>query len=165
MTMNMKQTAANTERVVRVQNGWFMLAVEVGLLLAGLGLLVFSIESGTRTTGQPHEGLIAASLLLLAVCVIMRKGFFTLQPNEARVLELFGNYEGTVRTSGFHWGNPFYTNGSQQFGGLAGAEMENKTAPAQTRTGRTSPENFCPEQKSLRARAPNREKLKKKIKS
>ena len=38
-------------------------------------------------------------------------GFFTLQPNEARVLVLFGAYRGTVRTSGFHWGNPFYSRG------------------------------------------------------
>src|SRR6266850_2340659 len=129
MTMNMKQATANAERVVRVQNGWLMLPVVFGLLLAGFGLLVFSIENGTRTTGQPHAGLILASLLLFAVCVILRKGFFTLQPNEARVLVLFGNYKGTVRTSGFHWGNPFYTNGSQHVGGLiVGAEMQSKQA-------------------------------------
>jgi regulator of protease activity HflC (stomatin/prohibitin superfamily) len=36
-------------------------------------------------------------------------GYFTLQPNEARVLILFGAYKGTVRESGFHWTNPFYT--------------------------------------------------------
>lgn len=34
-------------------------------------------------------------------------GFFALQPNEARVLVLFGQYTGTVRTEGFHWANPF----------------------------------------------------------
>lgn len=39
-------------------------------------------------------------------------GFFTLQPNEARVLVLFGDYKGTVRKEGFHFGNPFYSNGS-----------------------------------------------------
>jgi len=161
MTMNMKQAAANAERVVRVQNGWLMLAVVVGLLLAGLGLLVFSIENGTRTTGQSHAGLIAASLLLLAVCVILRKGFFTLQPNEARVLVLFGNYEGTVRTSGFHWGNPFYTNGSQQFGGLnAGAEMQSKLASAKTSTGLTSRQTLGRNKMSLRARTLNGDKLK-----
>ena len=161
MTMNMKQAAANAERVVRVQNGWLMLAVVVGLLLAGLGLLVFSIENGTRTTGQSHAGLIAASLLLLAVCVILRRGFFTLQPNEARVLVLFGNYEGTVRTSGFHWGNPFYTNGSQQFGGLnAGAEMQSKLASAKTSTGLTSRQTLGRNKMSLRARTLNGDKLK-----
>ena len=36
-------------------------------------------------------------------------GFFTLEPNEARVLILFGAYKGTVRQSGFHWANPLYS--------------------------------------------------------
>jgi hypothetical protein len=35
-------------------------------------------------------------------------GYFTLQPKEARVLILFGNYKGTVRESGFYWANPLY---------------------------------------------------------
>ena len=36
-------------------------------------------------------------------------GFFTIQPNQARVLILFGDYKGTVRDEGFHWANPFYS--------------------------------------------------------
>jgi regulator of protease activity HflC (stomatin/prohibitin superfamily) len=36
-------------------------------------------------------------------------GHFTLQPNSAKVLILFGAYHGTVRNSGFHWANPFYS--------------------------------------------------------
>jgi SPFH domain / Band 7 family len=161
MTMNMKQAAANAERVVRVQNGWLMLPVVFGLLLAGLGLLVLSIEIGTRTTAQPHAGLIAASLLLLALSVILRKGFFTWQPNEARVLVLFGNYEGTVRTSGFHWGNPFYTNGYQNVGGLfVGAEMQSKQASARIGTGATSRQTLGRNKMSLRARTLNGDKLK-----
>ena len=40
-------------------------------------------------------------------------GYFTLQPNEGRVLLLFGAYLGTVRQSGFHWANPFYSNGDR----------------------------------------------------
>jgi len=54
----------------------------------------------------------------LTALVIMLTGLFTLQPNEARVLVLFGKYKGTVRTSGFHWGNPFYSNGPMQVGSL-----------------------------------------------
>jgi regulator of protease activity HflC (stomatin/prohibitin superfamily) len=50
-------------------------------------------------------GIIALSPLLLI-------GFYTLQPNEARVLILFGNYRGTVKKAGWHWGNPFYSNGA-----------------------------------------------------
>jgi regulator of protease activity HflC (stomatin/prohibitin superfamily) len=39
--------------------------------------------------------------------IFLSAGFFTLQPNEARVLILFGNYVGTVKKDGFHWANPF----------------------------------------------------------
>jgi regulator of protease activity HflC (stomatin/prohibitin superfamily) len=161
MTMNMKQAAANAERVVGVQNGWVMLPVLVGLLFADITLLIFAIEDGTRTIGQPHAGLVVAFFLLLLVCVILRKGFFTLQPNEARVLVLFGNYQGTVRTSGFHWGNPFYTNGSQQFSGLSvGAEMQSKLASAKTSSGATSRQTLGRNKMSLRARTLNGDKLK-----
>ena len=40
---------------------------------------------------------------------ILYSGFFTIQPNQARVLVLFGNYVGTVVDEGFHWANPFYS--------------------------------------------------------
>jgi regulator of protease activity HflC (stomatin/prohibitin superfamily) len=164
MTMDAKLatiTTANVERVVRVQNGWVMLVVVVGLLLGDAALLIFSLEDGARPTGQPRAGLVVAFLVLLLVCVFLRKGFFTLQPNEARVLVLFGNYKGTVRTSGFHWGNPFYTNGSQQVGGLTvGAEMHSKLASLHAGTGATSRQTLGRNKMSLRARTLNGDKLK-----
>jgi regulator of protease activity HflC (stomatin/prohibitin superfamily) len=43
------------------------------------------------------------------VWATMLAGFFTLQPNMAAVLVLFGKYSGTVKDSGFHWANPFLT--------------------------------------------------------
>jgi regulator of protease activity HflC (stomatin/prohibitin superfamily) len=161
MAMNMKQAAANAERVVRVQNGWLMLAVVAGILLAGMALLIFSIENGTRTTGQPHAGLLVVAFLLLIVCIILKKGFFTLQPNEARVLVLFGDYRGTVRTSGFHWANPFYTNGSQSAGGLSlGREMQGKQASVKIGAGVSLRQTPGRNKMSLRARTLNGEKLK-----
>lgn len=36
-------------------------------------------------------------------------GFLAVQPNDARVLLLFGDYRGTVNRSGFYWVNPFYS--------------------------------------------------------
>ena len=136
MTMNTKQATADVEQVVRVQNGWVMLGVVVGLLLGDAALLIFSIQDGIQTSGQPHASLIVACILFLAVGLVMLKGFFTLQPNEARVLVLFGDYKGTVRTSGFHWGNPFYTNGSPQDGGMTiGREMQTKLAGTKANAG------------------------------
>ena len=46
-------------------------------------------------------------LLVSILGFVFLFGFFTLQPNEARVLILFGAYKGTVRSSGFFWTNPF----------------------------------------------------------
>jgi regulator of protease activity HflC (stomatin/prohibitin superfamily) len=43
------------------------------------------------------------------LAVVLLCGHFTLQPNEARVLILFGAYQGSVRQSGFWWANPFYS--------------------------------------------------------
>lgn len=161
MTMNTKQATANVERVVRVQNGWIMLIVVVGLLLGDAALLIFSIQDGTQASGQPHASLIVVCLFFLVACVIMSKGFFTLQPNEARVLVLFGDYKGTVRTSGFHWGNPFYTNGSQQFGGITiGGEIQSKLAGSKTSAGASSRQTMGRNKMSLRARTLNGDKLK-----
>lgn len=36
-------------------------------------------------------------------------GFFVVQPNTAAVIQLFGDYKGTVRTEGLRWANPFYS--------------------------------------------------------
>jgi regulator of protease activity HflC (stomatin/prohibitin superfamily) len=47
-------------------------------------------------------------ILALGLLIFLGAGFFTLQPNEAAVLLLFGAYKGTVRGAGFHWANPLY---------------------------------------------------------
>jgi regulator of protease activity HflC (stomatin/prohibitin superfamily) len=53
-------------------------------------------------------------------------GYFTLQPNEARVLILFGHYRGTVRSSGFHWANPFYARSRGNVPPKAGTPAESR---------------------------------------
>ena len=159
--MNTKQATANVERAVRVQNGWVMLVVVIGLLLGDAALLIFSVPDGTRTSGQPHASLVVVCLFFLIVCVIMLRGFFTLQPNEARVLVLFGDYKGTVRTSGFHWGNPFYTNGYRLVGGLTvGAEIQSKLTGTKMGAGASSRQTMGRNKMSLRARTLNGDKLK-----
>ncbi len=46
--------------------------------------------------------------LATTIWSVLPLGFFTLQPNIAAVLTLFGDYKGTVQECGFHWANPFY---------------------------------------------------------
>ncbi|MBX3746452.1 MAG: SPFH domain-containing protein [Verrucomicrobiae bacterium] len=80
------------------------------LLLKGVVafLLVRAAQTMSVSGGAAALWLVSGLLLLVAVFVGWA-GFFTLQPNEARVLILFGAYRGTVRRSGFHWTNPFFT--------------------------------------------------------
>ena len=49
----------------------------------------------------------AFSLLFVIIFFIMI-GFFIVNPNDSKVLTLFGKYSGTVVDNGFFWGNPFY---------------------------------------------------------
>jgi len=46
--------------------------------------------------------------LLVALALLLLKGLFTLEPNQAAVLVFFGEYAGTVRKDGFFFVNPFY---------------------------------------------------------
>lgn len=92
------QTHLNKEYTIRTPNGW-------GLLLPNLALLLM----GPVLIARQSPPLVTLGLCLFVLGVVMCFGYFTLQPNEARVLILFGAYKGTVRSSGFHWTNPFYT--------------------------------------------------------
>ncbi len=48
-------------------------------------------------------------MLGLVAVIICLKGFFMVQPNQAKVLQLFGTYVGSVRQTGLRWANPFYS--------------------------------------------------------
>ena len=91
----------NREKQVPTESGWKMLQVVIAIVLAGIALAFLAVRGG------PAFGL--PSLLALGLATFLSCGFFTLQPNEARVLILFGDYRGTVRTSGWHWTNPLMT--------------------------------------------------------
>jgi regulator of protease activity HflC (stomatin/prohibitin superfamily) len=52
---------------------------------------------------------IVTSILAGIVLLICLGGFFTVAPNEGKVLQFFGRYIGTVRDSGPRWANPFYS--------------------------------------------------------
>jgi len=45
----------------------------------------------------------------ILVGIFLIPGFIMVQPNNSRVLLLFGKYVGTVKKNGFYWVNPFYT--------------------------------------------------------
>src|SRR5688572_22355628 len=98
---------SSQERPVGALNGALMLAVNIALIVAGVVLLIRGIQ--VSEASREFTYFLLAGLLLQIIGCVMLVGHFTLQPNEARVLILFGSYHGTVRESGFHWANPFYS--------------------------------------------------------
>ncbi|MEI6779659.1 MAG: SPFH domain-containing protein [Verrucomicrobiota bacterium] len=163
--MNTETTSVNREKPVQLLSGWAMLPVVLALIIGGPAVLIYSIAAGVGTLGHPIVGLFVLGILMEIAGILFAVGLFSLQPNEARVLILFGAYKGTVRTSGFWWGNPFYSNGNRQ--GLIAAQMaqmEGKLAvaqggrPAGGRGG--SAKSPSRNKMSLRARTLNGERLK-----
>ncbi len=73
--------------------------------LAGI-VLVFACAAGLLL-GTPFFAPVPAGVMAF-VAVWAAKGLVILQPNEAAVMTLFGNYAGTLRRDGFFFVNPFY---------------------------------------------------------
>lgn len=99
----------SVEREVGALSGWPMLAINIALVVLGPSLVVRSIyELEALHQSFPAMKFIAG-IVFLVLGIMMLIGHFTLQPNQARVQILFGAYHGTVKKSGFHWANPFYS--------------------------------------------------------
>jgi regulator of protease activity HflC (stomatin/prohibitin superfamily) len=81
-----------------------MPAVPALLLELALGLVALA----TFVAGAAAEngGLVVIALVLGALAVFAARGFFIVQPNQAKVLVLFGKYSGTIRRNGISWANP-----------------------------------------------------------
>src|SRR6266545_4036915 len=90
-------------------SGWLMLAINLALLFLGVYFIANTIYEASAHRAAISVAKFLAGIGLEILAVILLTGHFTLQPNQARVLILFGAYNGTVRQSGFHWANPFYS--------------------------------------------------------
>jgi regulator of protease activity HflC (stomatin/prohibitin superfamily) len=147
------------ERAVEVPSGWAMLALGVALIPIGAAIVVLTVSSGAA--GELMPGQIAFRIvsvaLIEAAAIVILIGLFTLQPNEARVLLLFGSYKGTVRTSGFHWANPFY---SRSRGKAPSQPAQSAGAKAVEAVSRSLGLANLPAKISLRAHNFNSDKLK-----
>ena len=84
-----------------------------GALLGGVGMIAAAIALfalGIAMQGGLITGLfVIAAFLTIAAAIFVLTGLFTVAPNQAKVLQLFGTYVGTVKAPGLQWANPFYT--------------------------------------------------------
>lgn len=92
-------SSVHQERTMTAISGWFMLFVSIALWACAIAIIV----------QKPHGPSVLALVGCILAAILVSRGLFTLQPNEAAVLMLFGSYKGTVRDSGFRWTNPFNT--------------------------------------------------------
>jgi regulator of protease activity HflC (stomatin/prohibitin superfamily) len=89
-----------TEKSANKLNGFVALFVVIGLFVLDVYLLSVGIRNEDTTVLWFFIPLVFISFLCFG-------GFMIVQPNESKVLILFGKYTGTVRESGFWWVNPF----------------------------------------------------------
>jgi len=91
------------ERQVQAMSGLVMVPVILAGVLASLAVLI----TGTARTITPSWVIAGAFGMLFFVFLL--GGLFVVNPNEGKVLQLFGRYIGTAREPGLRWANPFYS--------------------------------------------------------
>ncbi len=95
------------EREARSQGGIPILVAVIVIWLGTVAGFVLSVrvlaEGGTTWVGV--AGLIGSIVVFLAA-IFVAVGLYTVQPNQSRVLTLFGDYKGSDRTPGLRWANP-----------------------------------------------------------
>lgn len=84
-----------------------VLIVNFLFLVAIVVLFVWTVNAGLSTTLTTV--IIISDVVLFIINLLLWGGFMQIEPNEARVMIFFGEYEGTVKENGFFWVNPFYT--------------------------------------------------------
>jgi regulator of protease activity HflC (stomatin/prohibitin superfamily) len=93
--MTQSPNAGIQEKTVHAPHGFLQLGVLLAVLVGGIVVCA---------VGAPGVGV--PVLVIAFVCLF---GVFVVQPNEGKVLQLFGRYVGTVRDPGLRWANPFYS--------------------------------------------------------
>lgn len=91
---------AITERKAKKLNGFIVLFLLLALTAGNIYLLVKGIIAD-------NPAILAIFIPGMLVIFIIMAGLCIIQPNESRVLILFGRYTGTIKDSGFWWVNPF----------------------------------------------------------
>jgi regulator of protease activity HflC (stomatin/prohibitin superfamily) len=92
-----------TEREAQSLPGLRMLVAGIALLLAGVAV---AIVAGDQGQGAAVALAVLCTLVFIAGSLALA-GLTPVVPGQARVVQLFGRYRGTIRDSGLQWVNPF----------------------------------------------------------
>ena len=88
-----------SESVAWSAPGVRVLVAAVVAALAGIALLIRHSAVG--------GGGVLAGIVLLVLAALLFRGLTPVVVQEARIIQLFGSYRGTIRDPGLHWVNPF----------------------------------------------------------
>ena len=103
---NVKGRSIAEKEITKANGGPTLVALLVGMIVSIALIIVsgFMLDYDIYAAGGI---LLGVSILAVVILSVMFAGFRVLNPNEALVLTLFGNYYGTIRTPGFYYVNPF----------------------------------------------------------
>jgi len=96
-------TGAMTEREAWSWPGVTVLVIGIAGILGGIGLFFYGIN--LKDGGVKEVALVLTVLILIAAALLL-KGLTPVVAGQARVIQLFGRYWGTIRAPGLHWVNP-----------------------------------------------------------
>jgi regulator of protease activity HflC (stomatin/prohibitin superfamily) len=92
-----------TEHAARSVPGLLMLVLGIVLIPAGIVIIVLGSHQGHGAA----QALTWLAIVVFVVSALVLGGLTPVVPGEARVIQLFGKYRGTIRDSGLQWVNPF----------------------------------------------------------
>jgi regulator of protease activity HflC (stomatin/prohibitin superfamily) len=87
------------EKEIKGYSGWLMLIVLVAVVIGSIAMVVSSIQAAAGYA-------ILAWFMVLVIAGACFNGLTVVNPNEAKVVQLFGVYRGSIKTQGFWWVNP-----------------------------------------------------------
>jgi regulator of protease activity HflC (stomatin/prohibitin superfamily) len=91
------------EQPARFTSGLRMLVLGIVILLAGVGLALLA----AHLSHPVAIAVVIIDILVFLVGLLVLRGLIAVVPGQARVVQLFGRYRGTIRVSGLQWVNPF----------------------------------------------------------
>ena len=90
------------EKPIQAAAGVPLLLLQIAMLIATVWGAVYLLRAG-----RPILALVL--FIVILVQTVALAGFFTVAPNQGKVLQLFGRYQGTANEQGLRWANPFYS--------------------------------------------------------
>jgi regulator of protease activity HflC (stomatin/prohibitin superfamily) len=88
-----------SEKAMQGISGWLMIFMLLAVMFASIAMLVFAIRAEDPI-------LIILFVLVMALDVVLWAGLTVVNPNEAKVVQLFGVYKGSIKEQGLWWVNP-----------------------------------------------------------